>query len=299
MHVGALLESSISPNGGAGARDAAAAVASSPPLQTLPPYLCILGDAAAAQLAHHASMVQLAAMGFPSGDSSCMESLKPEARQVALLLSELSAELEGEADVDVGVLLAQLPPLLAASPQARAAFELGNGYPLALCYFTDAWHPLVAAMLRAASGWQPAQSVAEAGTAEHGSAGAVLWPAVVWHRLLSTVLGGAGSRTLAAAAMQLLAWVAGDRWARTQVLAHPLPTAPADSNDGGRSPLEQVVEALQRLSAPGLGLATIVAATELLSRYAPSAGIGLLLQEKLMNASSDTTESTRLYAVLF
>lgn len=179
--------------------------------------------------------------------------------------------MEGEGDADIGAVLAELAPLLTGSAEARAAFELRPGYPLALYCFTEAYSPLAAAVLQAASGRQsapqPAPAPEEAALGEQG--GTVLWPAAVWQRLLTTALAGS-SAPLAAAAMQLLAWAAGDPWARCQVLAHPFPGGAGSG--GQRCPAEQVATALQQLSQSGLQPAAVTAAVELLGRWVGRSG---------------------------
>lgn len=248
-----------------------------PASAALPPHLATLRGAAAAMLRHDAHRGQLA---------RCSDGLQPEgAGRVGELLCALGDDMEGEADADIAAVLGELSQLLLggaswrAGGPARAAFEAHNGYPLVLCYLTEAYCSQAAAVLRAASGWQgPAacgegQQQQQQAAAAEGALGTVMWPPLVWQRLLSTALASGGSSRLAAAAIQLLCWAAGAPWARTQVLAHPLPTAPAvshgDMSSGSAvtaSPLEQVAGMLQGLPATATDAAVVAAAAELLGR---------------------------------
>lgn len=276
------------------------------PPQLLPAHLAILQEATCAMLRHHTlkhqqEQEQLGAVSTSDrAGGSGRSAAAAGCHRTSELLQVLSDDMDGEADADIVSVLQELSCLLCTSGAARAVFELHNGFPLVLCYLTEAYCSRAAEVLQAASGWQQGQAKRQGygataleesqqpggsnGEQEPGR-GAVMWPPLVWRRLVAAAVGGnsaGGGSTLVATAMQLLSWAAGDPWARTQLLVHPLPGAAAEGavqaqqaqhgQHGQRSaagcPLEAVVLGLQRLGAAGgLAPAAVPAAVELLARW--------------------------------
>lgn len=161
--------------------------------------------------------------------------------RVAAILADLEAEADGELDGDPQVLMSQLTALLEGQQpeegsSAAAALEAPGSRAFQLLLFHLAGPN--AACSQQAQAVLKAAAVVAGGTAR----ATVLWPPLVWQRLVASATdsGSGGS----AAALRLLGWAAcHDTWVRQHLLPHPLPGGGA-----GSSPLEQILAMLHDAS---------------------------------------------------
>jgi hypothetical protein len=158
------------------------------------------------------------------------------AARATAVLKDLEAEADGDGDGDPAVLMSQLTSLLGDQRTdealiAAAALEAPGSRAFQLLLFH------LASPNAACS--QHAEAALKAAALAAGASAAVLWPPLVWQRLVALATDSSSSG--APAALRLLGWAAGgDGWVRQHLLPHPL-----QGSGSGSSPLEQILEMLR------------------------------------------------------